>query len=108
MTSNIIPDLPPASSSGPPESGGQGEEGGCRGEDEEFVHFHLWSQLLGELFSIFGWYEGALDPELQQGMGRIRKGESIFTGLTAKEAIMVCVCVCVLPYSLVISVLGCF
>lgn len=47
-----------------------------------FNIFHLWSQLLGEMFSIFSWYEGALDPEVQEGVGVIMKGLSIFAGTT--------------------------
>lgn len=53
--------------------------------DDEFTIFHLWSQLLKELFAIFSWYEAALDPELQQGALALMKGVSIFAGTTPKE-----------------------
>ena len=58
-------------------------------DDEEFNTFHLWAQLLSELFEIFNWYEGALDPEMRQGMVRNVKGTSIFTGTEAKETVKV-------------------
>ncbi len=53
--------------------------------DDEFTIFHLWSQLLGELFIMFGWYEGILDPELQRGAGNLNKGVSIFAGTTPTD-----------------------
>ena len=53
--------------------------------DSEFNIFHLWSQLLGEMFDIFNWYDGALAPAVQRGGGMSLKGISIFTGTAAKE-----------------------
>lgn len=63
-----------------------------QGEDEEFNIFHLWSQLLSELFDIFNWYEGALSSEAAQSTVRNMMGTSIFTGTEAKETIKVRVC----------------
>ena len=57
--------------------------------DDEFTIFHLWSQLIGELFTIFGWYEGILDPELQQGALDLVKSVSIFAGTTPNEELKV-------------------
>lgn len=58
-------------------------------EEEEFNIFHLWSQLLAEMFEIFNWYEGALSPEAEQASVRNMMGTSIFTGTAAKETVKV-------------------
>ena len=76
----------------------------------EFEMFHLHNQLFSELFRAFGWYEGTLEEEVQQGTDRVLKGLSIFTGTLSEEVkvsmcegvrgecvrVCVCVCVCVL------------
>lgn len=60
-----------------------------QGDDEEFGIFHLWSQLLSELFDIFNWYEGALSSDAERASVRNMMGTSIFTGTEAKETIKV-------------------
>ena len=51
----------------------------------EFEIFYLQNQLFSELFTAFGWYEGTLDEDVQQGNDRVLKGLSIFTGTLSEE-----------------------
>lgn len=60
-----------------------------QGDDEEFNIFHLWSQLLSEMFDIFNWYEGALSSDAERATVRNMMGTSIFTGTEAKETVKV-------------------
>ena len=58
---------------------------GERRELTEFEIFDLQNQLFSELFMSFGWYEGTLDEDVQQGNDRVLKGLSIFTGTLSEE-----------------------
>ena len=51
----------------------------------EFEMFYLHNQLFSELFRAFGWYEGTLEEDVQQGNDRVLKGLSIFTGTLSEE-----------------------
>ena len=71
---------------------------GQQRELTEFEMFYLHNQLFSELFTAFGWYEGTLDEEVQQGNDRVLKGLSIFTGTLSEEVKVsgrMCVCMCV-------------
>lgn len=64
------------------------EEGDSK--DSDFNTFHLWNQILKELFDIFGWHESVMDMGKQLGSVR---GTSIFAGTAASDEIIVSVCV---------------
>ena len=61
----------------------------------EFEKFFALDQLVSELFTFFGWFEGSIDWEGNEPVKTI-KGVSIFAGtLPVEEKVCVCV-VCVL------------
>ena len=53
--------------------------------ESEFELFFATFQLISELFSVFNWYEGTLEEQVQKGMTQILKGLSIFTGTVPTE-----------------------
>ena len=53
--------------------------------ESEFELFYATFQLITELFSVFNWYEGTLEEQVQKGMTHILKGLSIFTGTVPTE-----------------------
>ena len=53
--------------------------------ESEFELFYATFQLISELFSVFNWYEGTLEEQVQKGMTQILKGLSIFTGTVPTE-----------------------
>ncbi len=61
----------------------------------EFEKFFALDQLVSELFTFFGWFEGSIDREGNEPV-KTMKGVSIFAGtLPVEEKVRVCVCVCV-------------
>ncbi len=63
----------------------------------EFERFFALSQLVSELFTFFGWFEGSIDREGSEPV-KTMKGVSIFAGtLPVEEKVRVCAvraCVC--------------
>ena len=72
---------------------------GPDGEQRELTDFEIFFlhyELFSELFMAFGWYEGTLEEDVQQGNDRVLKGLSIFTGTRPQEVKVriLCVFVC--------------
>ena len=61
-------------------------------EPSEFEKFYALDQLISELFTFFGWYEGSTESERGLETGKVMKGVSIFAGTLPTEQKVNCVC----------------
>lgn len=51
----------------------------------DFEHFYALDQLVSELFTFFGWFEGSVDRERAADTSKTVKGISIFAGTLPVE-----------------------
>ncbi|XP_064403306.1 cullin-9-like isoform X2 [Halichondria panicea] len=73
----------------------------------EFEKFFALDQLVSELFTFFGWFEGSIDREGNEPV-KTMKGVSIFAGtLPVEEKVRVCVCVCVVCVCVCVCACAC-
>ncbi len=69
----------------------------------EFERFYALDQLVRELFTFFGWFEGSVNREAGPDTTKTMKGVSIFAGTQPVEHEVTCT----VPYSIIVGYFKC-